>query len=266
MITSHNRSIRRIAQHVTPGQPWNKSQKELAMITTMSPSSRHVNGRRGVVLIVVLAMLGLLAVIGVTFATYSNQAQIASRRFIANTKANVDPDSMLNYALEQLINDSNNRLSSLRGHSLKRDMYGNDTVFNGLVTSVPNVNAVGFPKPQLPPTITNVSAQLFQDPATGVALARPARLITTNIPVTGTAFDGYDFTRWVLKVAACAGFDDHGRPLNQNPLFLTQTVEVLNGAYHTSMTSGNYRSLLIAEPEDIASKWLAQVGVSGWPQ
>ena len=80
MITSHNRSIRRIAQHVTPGQPWNKSQKELAMITTMSPSSRHVNGRRGVVLIVVLAMLGLLAVIGVTFATYANQAQIASRR------------------------------------------------------------------------------------------------------------------------------------------------------------------------------------------
>ena len=228
------------------------------MITTMSPSSRHVNGRRGVVLIVVLAMLGLLAVIGVTFATYSNQAQIASRRFIANTKANVDPDSMLNYALEQLINDSNNRLSSLRGHSLKRDMYGNDTVFNGLVTSVPNVNAVGFPKPQLPPTITNVSAQLFQDPATGVALARPARLITTNIPVTGTAFDGYDFTRWVLKVAACAGFDDHGRPLNQNPLFLTQTVEVLNGAYHTSMTSGNYRSLLIAEPD--LTTGLAQVG------
>ena len=249
MIQSHNQSIRRIALGVTTGQPRNMSEKESAMITTMNSARRLRSGRRGVVLIVVLAMLGLLAVIGVTFATYSNQAQIASRRFVANTKANIDPDSLLNYALEQLVNDSNNRLSSLRGHSLKRDMYGNDSIYHGVLTTVPDSTSPSFPKAQIPPMMRTVSGQVFQDPITGLNLMRPARLVTTNIPVTGTSFDGHDFTRWVMKVAACGGFDSNGRPINQNPNFLTQTVEVLNGAYHPSMISNGYRLLLINEPE-----------------
>lgn len=206
--------------------------------------------RRGVVLVVVIAMLGLLAVIGVTFATYSNQAQIASRRLVANTKANVDPDSLLSYAMEQLINDTNNSLSSLRGHSLKRDMYGNDSVFHGLVTSVPDLtNANIFPQPQVPPMIRSVSGVLFQDPVTGRNLSSPAVLVQTNIPVTGTPFDGYDFTRWVMKLSACSGFDAQGHPLNQNPLFLNQTVEVLNGAWVPALQAGGYRALLIAQPD-----------------
>jgi hypothetical protein len=259
MITSQNRSIRRIARvttGLTPHEP--SGAKELAMIrhSAFSRTSFGVR-RRGVVLVVVLAMLGLLAVIGVSFATYSNQAQIASRRFIANTKANVDPDSLLSYAMEQLINDSNNRLSSLRGHSLKRDMYGNDSVFHGIVTTVPLITATNFPKPQVPPTITAVPTTVTTDPVSGVALSRPAMLVQTNIPVTGTPFDGYDFSRWVMKVAVCTGFDADGRPLNQNPNFLTQTVEVLNGAWATQLQSGGYRRLLIAQPDTSAG--LAQV-------
>ena len=268
MITSHHRSIRRIAHQVTIGS---LSQKELgtkAMIQSPIARLSHPpdGRRRGVVLIVVLAMLGLLAVIGVTFATYSNQAQIASRRFIANTRANVDPDSLLNYALEQLINDTNNRLSSMRGHSLKRDMYGNDSVYYGVLSSVPNLAAAyanTFPKPQMVPTFTAVSAQLFQDPVTGRGLSRPARLITTNIPVNGTPFDGYDFTRWVLKLAVCTGFDTLGRPLNQSEYFLSQTVEVVNGAYSPSLVSGMYRQLLISEPD--LTTGLAQFGPNNHP-
>ncbi len=260
MITSQTRSIRRIA-HVTTGlsphEP--KGAKEIAMIRRTEIAGSHpVSRRRGVVLVVVLAMLGLLAVIGVSFATYSNQAQIASRRFVANTKANVDPDSLLNYAMEQLINDSNNRLSALRGHSLKRDMYGNDSVFHGIITTVPLVSANNFPKPQVPPTITAVTTNVTADPLTGRPLSRPAMMVQTNIPVTGTPFDGYDFTRWVMKVAICTGFDPYGRPLNQNPNFLTQTVEVLNGAWAPALQAGGFRRLLIAQPDTNAG--MAQVG------
>ncbi len=260
MITSQDRSIRRIARVTTGLSPQKPtSAKEIAMIGNIAkPGTLSAGRRRGVVLVVVLAMLGLLAVIGVSFATYSNQAQIASRRFIANTKANIDPDSLLSYAMEQLVNDSNNRLSSLRGHSLKRDMYGNDTVFHGILTTVPLITASNFPKPQLPPTITGATANVTSDPVTGRALSRPAVLVQTNIPVSGTPFDGYDFSRWVMKVAVCTGFDPTGRPLNQNPNFLTQTVEVLNGSFAPALQSGGYRRLLIAEPDTSAG--LAQVG------
>ena len=37
--------------------------------------------RRGIVLVLVLAMLGLLALIGVTFATYSGQSRINNRNY-----------------------------------------------------------------------------------------------------------------------------------------------------------------------------------------
>src|SRR4051795_4032522 len=86
--------------------------------------------RRGVILVVVLGMLGLLALIGVTFATFSNQAQINARNFM---QAQIFPDAseMLDYALSQLIDDSNNPASVIRGHSVKRDMYGIDAGSNG---------------------------------------------------------------------------------------------------------------------------------------
>ena len=70
--------------------------------------------RRGVVLVVILGMLGLLALIGVTFATVSNQAQINARNFM---QAQVFPDAseMLDYALSQLIDDTANPASVIRG-------------------------------------------------------------------------------------------------------------------------------------------------------
>ena len=39
--------------------------------------------RRGIVLVLVLAMLGLLALIGVTFATFAGQSRINNRNYIA---------------------------------------------------------------------------------------------------------------------------------------------------------------------------------------
>src|SRR4051812_14425910 len=86
--------------------------------------------RRGIVLVLILGMLGLLALIGVTFATFSNQAQINARTF--SQSANFpDANEMFDYALAQLIDDTGNPQSVIRGHSLKRDMYGNDAMNNG---------------------------------------------------------------------------------------------------------------------------------------
>src|SRR5829696_6967656 len=104
--------------------------------------------RRGIVLVLVLAMMGLLALIGVTFTTFSGQAQINARNF---SQAQNWPDSaeMMDYALAQLINDTDNPQSAIRGHSLKRDMYGNDAVHNSALEFNPGTGAFF--------TITNVT-------------------------------------------------------------------------------------------------------------
>ena len=51
--------------------------------------------------------------------------------------SNPDPEQYLDYALSQLINDTNNPLSAIRGHSLKRDMYGLDSSNNIYLDAVP---------------------------------------------------------------------------------------------------------------------------------
>src|SRR3954453_19214341 len=90
--------------------------------------------RRGIVLVLILGMLGLLALIGVTFATFSGQARVNARNF-AQSRNWLDSNKLMDYALSQLIDDTNNPLSAIRGHSLKRDMYGNDATTNGYLTS-----------------------------------------------------------------------------------------------------------------------------------
>ncbi len=88
-------------------------------------------------LILVLGMLGLLALIGVTFATFSSQARINARNFaLSDTQLN-SSDELMNFALAQLIDDTANPLSAIRGHSLRRDMYGNDAANNGYLTAIP---------------------------------------------------------------------------------------------------------------------------------
>ena len=93
--------------------------------------------RRGIVLILVLAMLGLLALIGVTFATFSGQARLNARNF-AQSVLQPQSDELMDFALAQLINDTGDVRSAIRGHSLARDMYGtNITNANGYLTVNP---------------------------------------------------------------------------------------------------------------------------------
>jgi hypothetical protein len=83
----------------------------------------RVARRRGVVLILVLAMLGLLVLVGVTFATLSGQARINARH-LAQSLTRPVPEDLMYFALSQLVQDTSNPLSAIRGHSLLRVMYG----------------------------------------------------------------------------------------------------------------------------------------------
>ncbi len=175
--------------------------------------------RRGVVLILVLAMLSLLAVIGVTFATFSGQTQVSQRTFGEGQKQ-PDPDSIIDFALDQLINDTDNPTSVIRGHSLKRDMYGNDAWNNGALSYLPD----GTP-------LVMMAVARFAHPIFGQVYQ-----IGTNIPYKPTnipALATLDFTRWTLRI-------------NANGAYPAQTLEVLDDP---PPSSGTNHILFVSLPD-----------------
>src|SRR5262249_52125109 len=105
--------------------------------------SRTRESRRGVILLVVLALLTLFAVVGLTFALYAGRSAAASRHFREAgqpQRPDVPPELLASYFLKQLLydapDDSSGVSSALRGHSLTRLLYGygdsgNATPFNG---------------------------------------------------------------------------------------------------------------------------------------
>lgn len=151
---------------------------------------RSIVQRRGVVLVVILGMLGLLALIGVTFATFSGQAKVNARNF-SQAMNTPDTTEMMDFALSQLIDDTSNPQSAIRGHSLKRDMYGNDAVFNGLLNVIPSSG--------LPLTIQSFVQVTTATKVDNVNVTGTYKLVT-NMSVNDASLYGYNFTRWILRL------------------------------------------------------------------
>src|SRR5438094_6509691 len=89
--------------------------------------------RRGVILLVVVALLTLFAVVGLTFVLYAQRAaeqNTLAREAVTELRPDMDPELLLSIALNKLIfDDTNDEMgvySAMRGHSLARTMYGWD--------------------------------------------------------------------------------------------------------------------------------------------
>ena len=83
--------------------------------------------RRGVILLIVISLLVLFALVGLAFVIYAqSQANIARIGREAETmqRPDLDPELLFAYFLGQLLYDTDNPYSALRGHSLARNMYG----------------------------------------------------------------------------------------------------------------------------------------------
>ena len=178
-------------------------------------------GRRGIVLVLILGVLALMAVIGVAFATFSGQSRISARNF-AQSVNQPQRDELMDYALTQLICDTADIRSAIRGHSLARDMYGNDANFNGYLTSRPDG---AFMPPHNDPYfyVTGVTA------GTGTLYN-----LTTNIPANDPAFYGYNFTRWTLRVSYSGTLANGGTGWSPRPSRCWPTLPLTDTGYSRS--------------------------------
>jgi len=176
-------------------------------------------GRKGIILMVVLAMLTLFALVGLSFvlvaesqATSSRLAREAESQFRADT----DGEAALNLFLGQFLYDLSDTdgvgvFSALRGHSLVRNAYGwvpgelNDKPFIGTgrlhydTKTPPTPMAAFFSVPGTPPLCTTDAALMnfqyypvdgfLRDPErpgsrTGPAAAQQPYLGGFNVPYT----------------------------------------------------------------------------------
>src|SRR5262249_13043594 len=137
----------------------------------MFTSSRPRDDRRGVVLVLILGILGLMAIIGVTFATFTGQSRVGARGFAQSVQRPLQ-NELMDYALAQLIGDTSEVRSAIRGHSMARDMYGHDAANNGYLASRPDGVAM------LPFNDTRFYVTNYQQIG-----ARPVYDLLTNIPL-----------------------------------------------------------------------------------
>jgi hypothetical protein len=172
--------------------------------------------RRGVVLILILGMLALMALIGVTFATFAGQSLVNARNFGVSVNF-PGSEQVMDYALAQLINDTNNPLSAIRGHSLLRDMYGNDSKMTG------NAGAFHAFLDRLPGGASLLLSFLQAHPISNLDQFNPNNLagfpqFQTNIPANSLFPQLYnlDFTHWILTVTSGGGINQTFEVLEDN--------------------------------------------------
>ncbi|MFO0814028.1 MAG: hypothetical protein U0796_12450 [Gemmatales bacterium] len=96
--------------------------------------SRQSAPRRGIILLVVLALITLFASIGVAFVYFSEQetSKVQDQKAGETVKL-PDPDLLFNFVMQQVIYPTGNLTSSLVTHSLMENLYGRNGVlqFNG---------------------------------------------------------------------------------------------------------------------------------------
>ena len=183
----------------------------------MLAKSQSRSERRGIVLVLVLAMLGLLALVGVTFATFSGQERINARNFSLSLIQPQD-DELMDFALSQLINDTGDPRSVIRGHSMARDMYGTGSVNNGALAVSPTTG--------LPFHITQI-----QTATTGVlANVANAFTLTTDIAQNDLNFYGFNFTRWIMRVSYAGPLIVNGTTasITNSTGTVNQTIEIIS--------------------------------------
>ena len=87
---------------------------------------RESTRQRGVVLLIVLSLLMLFAVMTITFVVISGQFRSSAGSYLRQRRGDDEPRKQSDRVVYTLFRDTNDFTNIMRGHSLLRDMYGDD--------------------------------------------------------------------------------------------------------------------------------------------
>src|SRR5260370_15917104 len=96
-----------------------------------SVCARASSRRQGMVLLVVMAMLALFASFEISFVFYADSEAEASRlarQAQDKDQADIDPELLAAYFLNQLLYPTDNIYSALRGHDMATSIFGSSPV------------------------------------------------------------------------------------------------------------------------------------------
>ena len=97
---------------------------------------RHRGPRRGVLLLLILALLAMFGLIAVAFVVLTGQAQRSAKSIERIDLAMDPPKNLLQQAAMQVFRGTNNTASVMGPHSLLEDMYGNNFISEKTISSV----------------------------------------------------------------------------------------------------------------------------------
>ncbi|MGD0654825.1 MAG: hypothetical protein ABSA16_10810 [Thermoguttaceae bacterium] len=98
-------------------------------------SDRYSNTRRGVLLLLVLAILALFGLVAVAFVLISGQSQRSAKNMQRVDQTLEDPQKLLSEAMMQVARGASNPVSVIGPHSLLEDMYGNTSRVGAVVAN-----------------------------------------------------------------------------------------------------------------------------------
>lgn len=139
--------------------------------------NRHIKDRRGVLLLIVLALLALFGVTAVGFYIVATSGKRSADATVRTARDTERPEDRLNEALAQVLHGSNRPMSVLQNHSLLEDLYGNNTP--GIITVTPATGG-GYIQIQMPQAHLRVGSWLTMVSGSAAPEARKIEQYTVN--------------------------------------------------------------------------------------
>jgi hypothetical protein len=172
--------------------------------------------RRGVILLVVMALLTLFTLLGLTLVLVTAQGRLNALNAVRAQRSGTPPQQLLSHAFLDVSRGSTDKHSPIQAHSLLEDLYG-APLFIGQVFGTPTPLGAGqmvqltyttlspLPSsspPYLAPNVSYVFSGLVITMRDGAAKNRSARIVADRVPeVVGVG----GFTAYTLVTTSFGG-------------------------------------------------------------